>query len=804
MQAVKIIVIFVLFINLGSIQSQNSLSGLVLDENNQPLEFCNVLLLNNLDSSLIKGEICDKAGKFVFQGLPETNYLLKFSFTGFDIKYETIHFDHNKNKELGIIVLASSGINMDEIVLSARRPLFEQKIDRMVVNVQNSITSAGTTVLEVLQKSPGIIVNRQSGTINMSGKDGVQVMINGKLSYMPASALITMLDGMSSNSVDKIELITTPPAKYDAGGNAGYVNIVLKQSPDAGLNGNVSLTMAAFYGSAPAANIDLNYRNKKLNIFGSYALSREAQNQTFDGYRKINGSNKISETTIHSKRTPIQFNNNVRIGMDYQLSQNTTIGIIASGYNNKWSMDAENISNTFINTIIDTSILITNDEINQWKHGMINANLTHKTNRSGEFMVNIDYLYYDNINPTNYLNNYRNGQGDFIKDIKTRSGKHTIIQILPIQLDHNKSLSPSLSIESGTKVILSSFTNDVEVAYLQQNLWQNDEEFTADYRLKENILAAYSSLSYALNTNNTFKAGLRFEHTTSNLGTDIKDNIVDRKYGQLFPTLYWSHTLKENKSFNLSYNRRINRPTFNNLAPFLIFIDPNTFISGNAALQPSIADAIKADFVYGSKVLSIGYTHESHTISDFQPDINTQSNKQYFIAQNLHKTQTINGTISLPLPITKWWFTQTNLNTSWQQVEGDYKESIVKLAQFNYNISGFQSFTLAENLSFECSGFFQSPSLMGISKAKSFGLLNMGIQKKFENSTLKFGVDDIFSSMRWTMIIDLPEENIYTSTFLQFSRRIFKLTYTQSFGNKILKAKRSRSTASDDVKQRVR
>ncbi len=268
--------------------------------------------------------------------------------------------------------------------------------------------------------------------------------------------------------------------------------------------------------------------------------------------------------------------------------------------------------------------------------------------------------------------------------------------------------------------------------------------------------------------------------------------------------MYWSHTINANQSFNLSYNRRINRPTFNNLAPFLIFIDPNTFISGNAALQPSISDGIKADFIYKSYALSFGYTHEDNTISDFQPDINTQSNKQYFIAQNLHKTQTFNGTISLPISITKWWFAQTNLNANWQQVQGNYKERRIELAQFNFNISGFQSFTLTKNINFECSGFFQSPSLMGISKGKSFGMLNVGIQKKFENSSLKFGVDDIFSSMKWIMTIDLPEENIYTKTDLQFSRRIFKLTYTQSFGNKILKAKRNRSTASDDVQQRVR
>lgn len=782
--------------------SQHIISGRVTDHNNQALEFCNALLLNNIDSSLLHGVVCDSEGKFTFPNVKSGDYVIAYSFIGYETSYQGIQVQHTK--DIGTISLASSGINMDAIMVTARRPMFEQKIDRMVVNVQNSITSAGTTVLEVLQKSPGVIVNRQSGSINMSGKDGVQVMINGKLSYMPASALITMLAGMSSNNVDKIELITTPPAKYDAGGNAGYINIVLKQSPDEGLNGNLSLTMAAYYGTAPAASVDLNQRSGKLNMYGSYSFSKNAQIQYFENYRKITNQGKITETNINSTRDPSQLNNNVRLGLDYQLTPKTTFGIIASGYNNKWSMDAENKSVSKINTIKDTSILIINDEINQWKHGMINTNMQHKTDHNGDFSINVDYLTYDNINPNNYLNTYTYGNSGFVRDEKTRSSKHTIINILPVQLDHQISINPKLSLESGAKMVMSTFTNEVDVAALRQNQWISNDEFTANYRLRENIYAAYSSFSYAPDTKNSFKGGLRYEHTSSNLGTEKVANIVDRKYGQFFPTLHWSHTINANQSFNLSYNRRINRPTFNNLAPFLIFIDPNTFISGNAALQPSISDALKADFIFKSTVLTLGYTHEAHTISDFQPDINTQSNKQYFIAQNLYKTQTVNATVSLPLSITNWWFAQTNLNTTWQEVQGNYKETRLKLSQFNYNLSGFQSFTVAKDWNVELSGFLQSPSLMGISKAKSFGMLNAGIQKKFENSTLKFGVDDIFSSMRWTMVIDLPAENIYTSSFLQFSRRIFKLTYTQSFGNKILKAKRNRSTASDDVQQRVR
>jgi len=392
----KCIIMGLLLANLSiSLYGQHTISGKVTDNNNQGLEFCNALLLNAIDSSLLNGVVCDAEGKFSIPNVKSGEYLIAYSFIGFETTYQSIEVD--QSKDIGNISIASSGINIDAIMVTARRPMFEQKIDRMVVNVQNSITSAGTTVLEVLQKSPGVIVNRQSGTVSMSGKDGVQVMINGKLSYMPSSALLTMLDGMSSNNVDKIELITTPPAKYDAGGNAGYINIVLKQSPDEGLNGNLSMTMAAFYGTSPAASLDLNQRNGN-------SFSRDAQRQFFNSYRKINIENKITEITIMSDRDPSQLNSNVRIGLDYQFSPKTTIGVLASGYNNKWSMDAINTSDTKINNQKDTSISITNDELNQWKHGMINTNISHKTEHSGDFSINVDFLTYDNKNPNNYLN----------------------------------------------------------------------------------------------------------------------------------------------------------------------------------------------------------------------------------------------------------------------------------------------------------------------------------------------------------------------------------------------------------------
>ena len=576
----------------------------------------------------------------------------------------------------------------------------------------------------------------------------------------------------------------------------------MQQNPNLGFNGAYSLTMAGWYGTAPAANFDFNYRNKKANIYGSIAASRRAQDQFVEFYRKVGYQNKITETNIHSERDPYQLNFSARVGIDYKLTQKTTIGLLASGYNNRWQMDAFNTSSFIVNGAKDSSINISNQETNHWKHGMVNVNLTHAL-ADGEISINADYLHYYNANPTDYTNQYFNPSLMPVYVSRLKSAKKTIIDILPVQVDYRKKISSKAEIETGVKGVFSTFTNNVLVASQQQNLWVADSAFTANYLLKENIGAAYISVMVAANTTNTIKAGLRYEYTFSNLGTEATKNIVDRKYGYFFPTFFWNHKINDNNSFTLSYNRRINRPTFNNLAPFLIFIDPNTFISGNAALQPSIADGAKADYTLKKFLFSVGYTTEQFTIGNFQVTVDNATNKQYLVAQNLTQTQTINGLITLPFNIAKWWTSNININAEWQQAKARYMSNPVNVNQFSYNISGAQSFTLPKKISAEISGFYNSASLFGITKIKPFGSLNVALQKKFNNSSLKFGVDDIFSTMKFRFVADFPSQQFYTTSTIQMSRSIFKLTFTKNFGNNILKEKRERITASDTERKRV-
>lgn len=300
-----------------SLFSQVQISGVIHSTDGRTLPFVNVLLLSAADSALLKGEISEDDGSFVFTDIPANDYRLLLSMVGYAELYsEVLTLSTNQHLSLEPFTLLENVAQLDAVTVTARKPLYEQKIDRLVINVENSITSAGATALDVLERSPGVVVNRQNNSIALTGKNGVMVMINGKMNRMPLEAVVQMLAGMPSGNIEKIELITTPPANFDAEGNAGFINIVLKQSNDAGLNGSYSFSGGIGRGSTASAGINFNYRKNKLNLYGDYSFGRETQEQPFllDSEILLNGN--TLQTDTRSDRDPVQRNHNARLGLD--------------------------------------------------------------------------------------------------------------------------------------------------------------------------------------------------------------------------------------------------------------------------------------------------------------------------------------------------------------------------------------------------------------------------------------------------------------------------------------------------------
>lgn len=793
-----------LFLFVLRVNAQIVISGVVLDKSKKPLSGVNVLLLHSADSSLQKGVITDEKGTYSLLKVKAGSYILSYSASGFEKVYSSVlSLAEGDEKDMGTLMLSEASQQMAEVTVTAKKPLFEQKIDRMVVNVEGNITTAGSTILDILERSPGVIVDRRNNSISLSGKNGVVVMINGKINRMPISAVLQMLAGMSAGNIEKIELITTPPAGLDAEGNAGYINIVLKVNDQFGTNGSYTLSLGYGNREMPQASINFNHRQGKVNLYGDYSFSRIHREMDWPFYHRISNEGKIWESATFTARNTFQRNHNVRLGMDYEVSRRTVIGVLVSGYNNKWSMDALNLGSTSTNGHKDTTLEIRNAETNLWTNYGVNLNIQHTFSDGERLSYNFDYLHYRDDNPVSYFSNYSDGNNQFLFQRQTRSAKITPIAFWVNAVDYTRRLGKRLNLEAGLKSTISRFHNDVRIDRLDGNEWILDPGLSAKYQLKEDIEAAYASFNANPDGKTELKAGLRYEYTNSNLGSDSLKNIVDRHYGNLFPSIFVTRKLDDNNELSLAYSRRITRPTFNDMAPFTIFIDPTTFFAGNPALQPSLTDAIKLNYSYKKYLFSLSYSYERAPIANFNPTIDSVTNIETLSSANLENNKVVSAVLTLPLSLKPWWNLVFNVTGIWSQTNAIYNLAPIRIDQKSVNINLTQSFRLPRDFSVDLTGFYQSPTFFGIYATRAIGSLDLGVRKKMGEGNLRLAYTNILNTMIYRFYVDRPDLNLVIKQAISFVFPAIRLTYSRSFGKSGLKANRDRSTGAEDEKGRV-
>ena len=348
------------------------------------------------------------------------------------------------------------------------------------------------------------------------------------------------------------------------------------------------------------------------------------------------------------------------------------------------------------------------------------------------------------------------------------------------------------------------FKNDIGVSYFENGIWEVDPELTNKYSMNENIMAAYSTISYSLSDKTSVIAGLRYEYMNSVLDSETEKGIVDLHYGKLFPTIYVSQKLNKNNTLQLSYSKRIDRPTFNELAPFVVFMTPELFISGNENLTPAYSTIIKTDYQFKTVILSVSYTNTKDAISRFQPIYNEETDRTYFVSRNFDSQKITSAILTFPIKVTDWWKMQNNFTIIYRKVKTNYEGEILEYGQNNYRFNSIQSFNISKKISAELAGYYQSRSFSGIYVWDPMGRVDIGLQWKMknENSRFNFNLSDVFKTniLRWTA--DVPELNIYNSWVLDFEPRVFRVTFTHNFGNSAVKA-RKRNTASDEEQKRI-
>lgn len=791
-----------------NILGDGTISGMVIDAStNEPIAFATIIVYDHTNKS-IGGAISNDKGAFEIAKIPDGNYTVEIQFIGYENLTRAVVVKPGQRAiDLGTVGLTNVGQNLDEVLIKADKPVYVQKVDRTVINVQSSILSAGSTAMDILERSPGITVNRQNSSISLLGKDGVMVMLNGKISYMPQASIVQLLEGMSSDNIETIELITTPPANMDAAGNAGFINIVMKKQADVGVNGSYSLSGGYGNGTTTQDNINFNYRKNKLNLFGNYSFLRRNQDQIFQLGRTVTDEDEnVMDLHTISYRDPVQLNNNIRFGLDYNLSEKTIVGAIIDAYNQKWTMDAESESTETENGAPVSNIEIDVKEKNQTKHFGSNINLKHNFEEKESISIDLDYLYFFNDNPNDYNDTYYDGDGNFIKEELTKSSKETPLNAFVTSADYSNQVNDKLKFQAGAKASFSAMANDVSVSNYNGQEYIEDPTLTNESDLDERIYALYSSADYTISEKTSLKLGLRYEYTDTELVSDQDGLLVDRNYGEFFPTAYISHNVNDTLSFNLAYSRRITRPSFNDMAPFVIFFDPNTFFGGNPAIQPAISNALSFGTNYKSYIFSAQYTIEDGTIARFQQKYDEENDRLIYESGNIDETKTFSLSLGLPVKLTNWWKTQNTfiyINTKIEDVSDEQVKT--NLEQNTFNIASTQSFNISETLSSEININFNGPTIYGTLEAESNFYMNFGIQKKLGDrwGTLRFNINDLFDSQKFVAEAGLPEQNLKTFSDIDWSNRTYVLTYTRNFGNQKLKSSRERETGAQEERNRA-
>lgn len=798
-------------------QTQRTVAGTLLDENDVAMPFANVLLLKATDSTLAKAAVTDLDGTYLIENITDNQYFIKASMVGYDDFASPLFTVNEANSKVKFqpVKMQLSSTELKEVVVSVKRPFIEQQVDRTVLNVENSIVGSGSTALEVLEKAPGVVIDQQNDLIKLKNKSGVLVMIDGKRSYLSNEQLTQMLRNMSSDQIASIEIITNPSSKYDAAGTSGIINIKLKKNQAFGTNGNFSASVGeAFIPDAfgdltrGSMNLNLNNRSEKFNVYGNLGVNRNTNYNDNNLFRIVNFNDTRSVFDQVSQRSTLGHYYSGKLGVDYFASKKTTIGIMLDG--GFWNGDLTGINRTEINEtlgdVMTASSLTQNSSLAMENQNITaNFNVKHEFDGKGkELTFDADYSRYRNYGFQQFNTDYFNAAGSLTENIRQRNTTPTDVDIYAVKADFTLPLKNKMKIETGVK---SGFVKTDNDFLFEQNIdgnWTTDVGKTNTFVYDELVNAAYINVGKQWEKWG-LQAGLRAEHTYSKGNSVTLDKIVERNYLSLFPTFFLNQNISKDHAMRYSYSRRIDRPNYSQLNPFLFFLDPFTFQEGNPFLQPQFTDNLELTYSYkGSASLTLGYSNTNDYINDvIVQDDATRTTKQ--TSMNLDSFESYSANLSLPIPVRKWWMMINQVSAYYNRFRDDnLSGGMLDVGQFAYNFYTSSTFTLPKEWSAEVNMWYNSPNIYGIVRAeKPQYAINAGVSKSFweKKGRLKFNVSDIFLTSFFNGSVDY--QNVDLDVRSRWTSRRASVTFTYNFGNQNVKAARRRATATDAEKGRV-
>ena len=812
-QQTTCLLIFLLSGFLSLAQSANKITGSVSNAAGEKLAGATLSLIKAKDSAVVKLAVSSKSGEYEFENIPAGSFRIKASLVGTKAAYSDIIEIAGTDALIKVpsFVLQPQEKNLGNVQVTTTRPLIENKIDRTIVNVDASVTNVGSTALEVLEKSPGINVDRD-GNISLKGKQGVLILMDGKPTYLGATDLANLLRNMPASQLDQIEIMSQPSAKFDASGNSGVINIKTKRQETKGFNGSASFTYTQGVYPKANGNISINSRKGKLNLFFNYSVF------SFKGFNELTILRKFRDVNTKELRFVMDqlsrsvhsgLPHNLKVGADLFATKKTTFGIVATGFYNERKGEGNSltvIKDGFDNVVSYNKAKSTN--FDPWKNYSVNLNFRHAFDKKGkEITADVDHAYYNTRSEQFSDNDSLDKFGNSVDSRFLLNGNlPSEIKIYSARIDFALPLKGEARFEAGLKSSLVKTDNDAQFTHFDNSInnWVSDAR-SNHFIYDENINAAY------LNVNKQIKKfgvqlGLRLENTIAKGRQLTNSKNFDRNYTQLFPTSYFSYKINDKNTLGLSYGRRIERPNYQDMNPFQYLLDRYTYREGNPNLTPQFSHNVEFSHNYkGALNTSVNFTETRDIINDVLQQ-NDVTKTTFQTKDNIAKRRNIGLSISYNKSVTKIWNVSFFTN-----IYNNYYQGIINNKPLEADITSFMfhtthQFKFKKGWGAEVTGWFRTKALEGgLILSDPVGVFAFGGSKQiFKNKgTIRLNIRDPFYLQKFSGRTEFDNLDVRLQSV--WDNRQVSLGFTYRFGknqNNVPQPRR-KASASQDEQNRV-
>jgi outer membrane receptor protein involved in Fe transport len=788
----------------------------VYNHQKEAVEGVTVALYSASDTVLRRTALSEKTGVVQLTGLPAGQYFLKLTHTSYQTLFTPVFTLPASNTLTSFALQQAGAKTMEEVTVTSQKPFIQRLQDRIVVNIEGSPLSAGASAIEVLERSPGITLD-QNDVVSLRGKAGVLVLIDGKPTPMSGADLTAYLRSLPASALDRIEIITNPSAKYEAAGTAGIIDIRFKKDQRLGTNG--TFTAAIGHGVLPKTNTGatFNYRSKKVNLFGSYNLSYRkdmndlTQNRNFFRNRKFAGSDRKENYLVNTST-----GNNLRLGADYYVSTKTTLGVVLSGNRNRSRPVSVNQSTNLDESGRSVSLFTTNiNNRGRSLNGMANLNLRHQFTKDRELTFDVDYGLFRSAALSSILTRFFGTNGSSSKPEDLLEGDQTgRLTLKAAKGDYTSRGKNGIKWEMGARASVVNADNDVQFFNVLPAVRKVDSTKTNRFFYEEYNGAAY------INAGRQWKkwgvqVGLRGEQTVINTTQVVGKINWDSSYLQLFPSAFVNYKPTANQTIGVSVSRRIGRPAYGQLNPFLFISDATAYTTGNPGLLPQLTWSFEANYTYKNLLLVMEYSRTSQpqvlviapilsVLPNFPIDPRADSNISVERTVNLGATNHYGLTVSVPVRFAKWWNSFNNANLLYNRFEGNVGGVALDNGMPALYLRSNHSFSFKKSWAAELNAAFFSGRRSGYAVFRPQGAVAVGIQKNVlkGGGTVRLNVSDIFR----TSVLRFAAEykGVYNDVGTAIrDTRVVNLGFTYRFGNNKVEAAKKRTTAAEEESRRA-